>query len=117
MKVRPRSWRADPSRRIILFDVIEESPSFYIAKRIVPQEYEPEVLEKADYEPVPEKTWRDVTAELVEWGKDQQTFQHNTLCVLGILVDGYRIRTVQRYEYPTKICTPTDVVIIEKEEP
>jgi hypothetical protein len=78
-----------------IYDVLEESAHFYIVYQGVGAgQMLMHALPKADYEPVPTETWRDVTAEC-EWdGRDM-------FCGLNFIVakhdassDRYRLRKV-----------------------
>ena len=50
----------------------------------------------------PEPVWRDVTAECFPLkGSNGESWTHSVKYVLGTMVDGYRLRKVQRREIPS----------------
>lgn len=88
MKVR-RKCNVDGSHMV--YDILEESPSYYIVR-----DY-PQLLSKTDYEPVPEETWRDVTAECSE--KANSKWLHDGDLVMFPYQPNYRLRKVDIRSY------------------
>lgn len=77
------------------------------------------VYPKVLWEPVPEKQWKDVTAECEILMRERHlTIMHKKVLISahGYLEDGYRIRKVRLYWAPCMPENVQDAFLIEKEE-
>jgi hypothetical protein len=128
MKVRHKQSRKDAFQ---YWDVIEESPNFYIVRNGLykPGEEQRLVLfSKNDYEPVPTETWRDVTGEMKVTDTWPSKYGHSNAIaddddyVLWIpatqheRVKQYRLRKVRLCDGSSAPCTEVYAFIVEKRE-
>jgi hypothetical protein len=88
-----------------VYEVVDESPEFYIAKSYLLSDHAIFALPKSEYKPVPTETprvpvvtWRDVTGECrLDADGDAVWHEGKSLFVLRRehVVDGYRLRHVR----------------------
>jgi hypothetical protein len=123
MKVRHKGTVAKHGDKAADYDVLEESPSYYIVRwDHAPEGMPPHFVSKADYEPVPTETWRDVSSDCdyTEAGW-QISKSNNGYFNWPHIPDGYRLRKVKvnRGFVPEEGCVMNGdyAFIVEKREP
>jgi hypothetical protein len=101
------------------YEVVEESPSYYVVSDGWKTPTIERLLPKSDYEPIPTETWRDVTGEceVQEGARGGVRIVHGMFYVEGN--GGYRLRKVRIKEGQVDDNTWINATafIVEKREP